>query len=201
MGFDRLRLLYASTLPDGLPVETAVEQIAEVLATGRVDAWGVVNWTASALAAAGHEAELLDMPQPCAVQLPYSLARVDWVEDPAMQEALEATGASLIPSAVLAGGALSGKYAEGGSGRLSDELADPRREHALALGAALREPATRMGVEPATLAIAFALHHPRTASVLIGATRPEQIDAALAAVALADRLTEDDLRALRSLAG
>jgi aryl-alcohol dehydrogenase-like predicted oxidoreductase len=200
MGFDRMRLIYSSTLPDELPVETAVEQIAEVLATRRVDAWGVVNWNAQALASAGHEAEVLGMPQPCAVQLPYSLARSDWVEDVHMQEALEATGASLIPSSVLAGGALSGKYSEGGSGRLSDELGDPRRAHALLLGAALREPARALGVSPATLAIAFVLHHPRTASALIGATRIEQIDAAMAAVPLAAQLTEDDLRGLRALA-
>ncbi|MFZ0088062.1 MAG: aldo/keto reductase, partial [Solirubrobacteraceae bacterium] len=126
MGFERLGLLYSSTLPEDLAVEVAVAQIAEVLATGRVSAWGVVNWTADGLAGAGREAERLGLPQPCAVQLPYSLARTDWVEDPAMEAALEATGAALIPSAALAGGALTGKYASGEHGRLSGELADPR---------------------------------------------------------------------------
>jgi L-glyceraldehyde 3-phosphate reductase len=199
MGLERLALLYSSTLPDDVPVPVAVEQIAEVLATGRVDAWGVVNWSADALAAAGREARTLGLAQPCAVQLPYSLARTDWVEDPAMERALADTGASLIPSAVLAGGALSGKYASGASGRLSAELDDPPRQRALALGAALREPAQQLGVSPATLAIAFTLRHPRTAATLIGATRPEQIDEALAAVQLAGRLSDDDLSRLRDL--
>ena len=181
MGLERLALLYSSTLPDDVPVPVAVEQIAEVLATGRVDAWGVVNWSAEALAAAGREARTLGLAQPCAVQLPYSLARTDWVEDPAMERALADTGASLIPSAVLAGGALSGKYAEGQTGRLSGELDAAALRRAFELGAALREPAQRQGVSPATLAIAFTLRHPRTAATLIGATRPEQIDEALAA--------------------
>jgi aryl-alcohol dehydrogenase-like predicted oxidoreductase len=48
MGFDRLDLLYSSTLPDAVPVAVAVEQIAAVLATGRVAAWSVVNWSAEA---------------------------------------------------------------------------------------------------------------------------------------------------------
>ena len=201
MGFDRLDLLYSSTLPEEVSVPVAVEQIGAVLATGRVTAWGVVNWSAAATALAAAEAERQGIPQPCAAQLPYSLARLDWVEDPAMEAALKATGASLVPSAVLAGGALTGKYADGGRGRLSAELDRPGRRHELELGAALREPARRLQTSPATLAIAFTLRHPRTAATLIGATAPAQIDAALEAVALAERLTADDVAQLREPAG
>jgi L-glyceraldehyde 3-phosphate reductase len=202
MGFDRLDLLYSSTLPDALPVAVAVEQIAAVLGTGRVSAWGVVNWSAVALAQAAGESERQAIPPPCAVQLPYSLARLDWVEDPAMDAALSVTGASLIPSAALAAGALSAKYAAGtpiAAARLSAELDDPRWARALAVGAALRAPAERLGTTPATLAIAFTLRHPRTGATLIGATRPEQIDAAIAAVDLAERLTATDMAELREL--
>ena len=203
MGFDRLDVLYSSTLPDAVPVPVAVEQIAGVLATGRVNAWSVVNWSAEAIAAASAEATRQEIPQPCAAQLPYSLARLDWVEDPALEAALEATGASLVPSATLAGGALTGKYADANpspAGRLSAERADPRRRRDLALGAALREPARRLDTTPATLAVAFTLLHPRTASTLIGATAPAQIDAALDAVSLAERLTVADVDQLRELA-
>jgi aryl-alcohol dehydrogenase-like predicted oxidoreductase len=200
MGFHHLDLLYSSTLPDEVPVPVALEQIAEVLATGRVTAWSVVNWSAEAIAQAAAEAERQGIPQPCAAQLPYSLARLDWVEDPAMEAALQATGASLVPSATLAGGALTGKYADGGDGRLSAEREDSRRRRDLALGAALREPARRLDTTPATLAIAFTLMHPRSASTLIGATAPSQIDAALQAVPLAERLTAGDVAALRALA-
>jgi aryl-alcohol dehydrogenase-like predicted oxidoreductase len=200
MGFDRLDLLYSSTLPAELPVPVAVEQIGGVLAGGRVRAWGVVNWGPAALAEASREAMRHSIPQPCAVQLPYSLARLDWVEDPAMEAALGATGASLVASAALAGGALSGKYAAGQPGRLSDEPEGPARSLTLQLGAALREPAARLRTTPATLAIAFTLLHPRSATTLIGATRTEQIDAAIEAVALAAALTEEDVAQLRELA-
>jgi aryl-alcohol dehydrogenase-like predicted oxidoreductase len=201
MGLDRLGVLYSSTLPAEVPVPVAVEQIAAVLAAGRVRAWAVVNWNAADLAAATTEAGRMEIPPPCAAQLPYSLARTDWVEDPAMDDALTAAGAALVPSAALAGGALSGKYADGASGRLRDELGDPRRSAALQLGAALRRPAAALGSTPATLAIAFTLLHPRTAATLIGATAPAQIDAALAALELGERLTPDDVAELRNLAG
>jgi aryl-alcohol dehydrogenase-like predicted oxidoreductase len=117
-----------------------------------------------------------------------------------MESALEAAGASLIPSAVLDGGALSGKYSEGGQGRLSGELGEPHRLRAIEIGRALREPAQRLQSTPATVATAFTLCHARSASTLIGATRPEQVDGAIDAVALAERLTADDLAELRALA-
>ena len=117
-----------------------------------------------------------------------------------MDAALAATGSSLVPSAALAGGALTGKYAEGVAGRLTPELADGRRIRELALGAALRGPAERLQTTPATLAVAFTLRHPRTASTLVGATAPAQIDAALAAVVLAERLGPEEMAELRALA-
>jgi aryl-alcohol dehydrogenase-like predicted oxidoreductase len=80
-----------------------------------------------------------------------------------MEEALEACGASLIPSNVLAGGALTGKYARGESGRLSGRPV----------------PADAPGVRAA---IQFALAHPRTASVLLGCTSPAQVRENAAAV-------------------
>jgi aryl-alcohol dehydrogenase-like predicted oxidoreductase len=200
MGFDRLDLLYSATLPDAVPVAVATEQIAGVLQTGRVRAWAVVNWPARAVAEAASEAARLGIPQPCAVQLPYSLARLDWVEDSAMEDALTATGASLIPSAVLAGGALTGKYDAGGSGRLDARLQEPSVADAIALGARLGAPARRLQTTPAALAIAFTLRHPRTAATLIGATSSAQVDAGLEAVALAERLTPADIDELRALA-
>jgi aryl-alcohol dehydrogenase-like predicted oxidoreductase len=201
MGFERLDLMYSSTLPDEIPVPVALEQVATVLAGGRVGAWGVVNWSAEALAAGTREADRLGIPAPCAVQLPYSLAATDVVESPQMTVALHQAGASLVPSAALAGGALTGKYADPtGVGRLSNELGDQRRRTALRIGEALLEQAELLHCAPATVAVAFTLANPLTASTLIGATTPEQIDQSIAAIELAHRLTRDELRHLRELA-
>jgi aryl-alcohol dehydrogenase-like predicted oxidoreductase len=201
MEFERLDLLYSSTLPDELPVAVAVEEIAKTLATARVRAWGVVNWSAQALQEAVSQAERLGISPPCAAQLPYSLIRTEWVEDPAMTAALHASGTSLVPSAALAGGVLTGKYAATGTpGRLSAELDDPRLQAGLRVGAELVPLAQRMGTTPATLALAFTLCHPRAATALVGATAPRQLDGAIAAVALAERLTDQDLTELRTLA-
>jgi aryl-alcohol dehydrogenase-like predicted oxidoreductase len=80
-----------------------------------------------------------------------------------MEEALAACGASLIPSNVLAGGALTGKYARGERGRLSGRDVPPEA------------PGVRAAIQ-------FALSHPRTASVLVGCTSVEQVRENAAAV-------------------
>ncbi len=79
----------------------------------------------------GAAAELGVAP-PCAVQLPYSLVRRDWVEDPVMTAALTAAGAGIIASFCLAGGVLSGKYrSDPATGRQAGSLADPQLAPAL----------------------------------------------------------------------
>jgi aryl-alcohol dehydrogenase-like predicted oxidoreductase len=181
-GFERFDLLYSDPPPEALALERVVASVTDLIGEGRIRAWGIVNWPAARILEAAAIAERLGVPAPCAAQLPYSLAMRAIVEDPAMDEALEACGASLIPSSVFAGGVLTGKYAAGGSGRMTGRLGDPRLAGALSLVASLREEAAALGTTPAALALQFALAHPRTASVLVGATSPEQVRENAAAV-------------------
>jgi aryl-alcohol dehydrogenase-like predicted oxidoreductase len=199
-GFHRLDLEYSAELPDGLSVERAVEEIAGLLASGKLRTWGVVNWTASQLVEATRAARALGIDPPCAVQLPYSLVRRDFVEEEAMQAALADAGASVVASASLAGGALSGKYAAAREGRLAGELDNPRYARALTAGERLAEIARRIEASPAALAYAFCLRHPSVASVLFGATSSEQVVENVTAVELLERVDEETWLALEALA-
>src|SRR5262249_53954526 len=157
-------------------------------------AWGIVNWPALQFAEAVRAAKEQGVEPPCAAQLPYSLARRDWVEDPDMGAALEASGAGLVASYVMTGGVLTGKYDTGETGRSAGELDDPRLSDARTIGRRLRTLASGLGVSPAALAIAFALAHPAAATVLLGATTPAQIAENVAALSvdpeIVDRLQE-----------
>lgn len=201
MGFDHVDLIYAVTLPAGLAVEEAVSEVGGLLAAGKARAWGVANWSGEDLGTATAAAARLGIQPPAAVQLVYSLLDRRAVEEPTMESALAASGAGLVPSNVLAGGALSGKYsgAPGGGrrGRLDGTLDGLGPE--LGLAARLGELATRLGTSAAALAIAFALAHPRTASVLLGATSVAQLDENLGAVGLLDRLGPAELERLGDL--
>jgi aryl-alcohol dehydrogenase-like predicted oxidoreductase len=191
MGFEQLDLIYASTLPASLAPAPAVQQVASVIEAGRARSWGVVNWPGEALLAAVAEAERIGLPPPCAVQLPYSLVRRDWANEPAMVEALERSGAAIVASASLAGGLLTGKYSRpGAEGRMAARAGDRDQQPALRAAAQLVALAESVACSAAALALAFVLRRERVASVLFGATAPAQIDANIEALALLGRLSD-----------
>jgi aryl-alcohol dehydrogenase-like predicted oxidoreductase len=174
-GLDHVDFVYSDPPPAELPLEQVVEAVGGLLSAGKVRAWGIVNWPAARIAEAGRIARAQGVPTPCAAQLPYSLAQRSPVEDEDMQVALAGCGASVVASFVLAGGILSGKYAHGGSGRMSQEVAGPRFAAARQVAERLGELAERSGTAPATLAMAFAATRPGVATVLFGATTPGQV--------------------------
>jgi aryl-alcohol dehydrogenase-like predicted oxidoreductase len=176
MGFEYVDLIYATPPPEGLPVSKVVASVGELLGSGKARAWGILNWEASLLLEASSAASAQGVPQPCAAQLPYSLVRRSWVDNPDMAGALAASGVGVVASFALAGGVLTGKYDQGEGGRASAELDDPRVSAAREAGRRLRTLAAQRATSPAALAIAFALANPAVASVLFGATSPEQVN-------------------------
>ena len=175
MGFDYVDLIYANPPPDGLAIDELVTAMDGLVASGKARAWGVVNWEAGPLMEAIRSAKRQGVQQPCAAQLPYSLVARECVESIEMRAALEASGAGVVASFVMAGGVLTGKYDAGGSGRADGELDTPRVAAAREQGRRLRALAPEVGCTPAALAIAFALSNPAVATVLFGATSAEQI--------------------------
>lgn len=175
MGFDYVDLIYANPPPSDLPIPDMVSSVGELVRAGKARAWGIVNWQAEPLSEAIRAAEEQGAPMPCAAQLPYNLVQRDWAEGPQMRGALEASGARVVASFVLAGGVLTGKYDAGATGRATGEIDTPRFASARERGRRLQTLASELGVSPAALAIAFALAYPAVASVLFGATSPAQI--------------------------
>jgi aryl-alcohol dehydrogenase-like predicted oxidoreductase len=201
MGFDHVDLIYANPPPPGLEVADLVAAVGGLIAAGKARAWGIVNWPADGTRRAVEAAAGLGIAPPCAAQLPYSLVRRSWVEDPAMTEALSAPGVGgIIASFCLAGGVLTGKYrSDPAAGRAAGTLAEPRVAAAAAAAADLAALADRVRATPAALALAFPLTNPAVTSVLFGATSPQQLRANCAAAGLAGRLTPEDLAQLRRI--
>jgi aryl-alcohol dehydrogenase-like predicted oxidoreductase len=199
MGLDHMDLIYTMQPPDGLSVEELVGHVAALVSSGRARAWGIGNWPADQLVEAVGAARALGAPLPAAAQLPYSLVRADWVHDPVMEGVLVDAEIGLVASYVLAGGTLTGKYLQGGSGR-ADSDDTPAVVAGKQKAAAVIELADEWGVTPASLAFSFALAHPRLASVLFGATSPEQLQQNVASLEVFQSLTADQHRRLAELA-
>jgi aryl-alcohol dehydrogenase-like predicted oxidoreductase len=199
---DHFDFLYSDPPPDALPLDDVVAAMGRLIADGKARAWGIVNWQPDRVAEAGRIAHAQGVAPPVAAQLPYNLAMRDWVEGDEMTRALELCGASVVASWTLVGGILSGKYLDGSAtGRMTDELDDPRFERALRAAPPLRDLARELDVPPATLAMAFALANPNVATILFGATRPEQIVENLKTLEVVDALTDDQLARLRAIEG
>jgi L-glyceraldehyde 3-phosphate reductase len=200
MGMDYLDLAYAERPPEGLTMDEIVHDIGALIDAGKLRAWGVLNWQPALIVEAAKVAAAQGVPPPCAAQLPYSLAHRSAVEDDAMIAALDAAGASVVASFSLHGGALTGKYsAPGAHGRLAANLDDDSIQPALKIAGELRPIAERYGTRPAAMAIAFALLNPHVASVLFGATTPEQAVENVSAVEVVKAIDEGAIAELRKL--
>jgi aryl-alcohol dehydrogenase-like predicted oxidoreductase len=200
MKVDYLDLAYAERPPDGLRVAEIVHQVGRLISSGKLRAWGVLNWPAELIAEAAGVAAETGVPAPCAAQLAYSLVRRAPVEDHKTVEALDAAGTSVVASFTLDGGALTGKYATPGShGRLSGGREDERHADAFRASRELAVLARRVGARAAPLAIAFAMLNPRVASVLFGATSAEQVSENVKAAELAASLDAETVAELRRI--
>jgi aryl-alcohol dehydrogenase-like predicted oxidoreductase len=201
-GLDHFDFLYSDPPPAALPIEEVVPAVGDLVTSGKIRAWGIVNWPAERIAEAGRVAAAQGLPAPCAAQLVYGLVRRSVVEEPEMAAALRSAGASVVASWALAGGVLTGKYAApGASGRYAGALDMPRVQPALRAIERLRAMATELSTTPAALAIAFALANPVVATVLFGATRPEQVTENVRALDVLGQLDEPRLAALAEIGG
>lgn len=90
----------------------------------------------------------------------------------------QAEGIKPVSYSPLGGGLLTGKYASGGTGRLTDDHRYGARYgqdwmHKAAIG--LSDIATKLNTHPATLAVAWAAHHPARPSPILSARSVKQL--------------------------
>ena len=200
MGMDYIDLAYSAEPPDGLAVEQVVDDVSGLIKSGKLRAWRVLNWPAASIAEASLVAARRGVSGPCAAQLTYNVVIRSPVEDADMVQAVDSGNVSVVASYTLHGGALSGKYDRpGADGRVTAKIDERDYSGALRAGRALGELAGRHGTTAAAMAIAFALFNPRVASVLFGATRPEQIDDNLRALEIVTSLDGEAIEDLRKI--
>jgi aryl-alcohol dehydrogenase-like predicted oxidoreductase len=200
MGLDYVDLIYSEVPPAGVPLEDAVGMITGLIGAGHARAWGTLNWPPALMDQACKLAGRAGLPGPCAAQPPYSLITRSAVEDPQLQRVAADRGIAIVASYALAGGVLTGKYADAAAaGRAAGQLDQPRYAAGVAAGRELAALAAELGRDPAQLAMAFTLLNPSVTTLLFGATRPEQVFANVGAVALAAGLTEDECERLSAI--
>ena len=191
--------LYLYHRPDGTtPVEETLGALDELVARGVVRAVGCSNFTPGLLGEAARAADERALTPFAVLQNEYSL-----LERGAERELLPLCGdlgMSFVPYFPLASGLLSGKYALGRPAPDGSRLAERPAgldDARLARVEALRAFAAERGRSLLELAMSYLASHPLVASVIAGATRPEQARANAAAAGW--RLSAGERSALAEL--
>ena len=196
-GLEHIDLVYCHRPDPATPIEETVHAMSDMITQGKALYWGTSEWSAGDIRAAWEIAERHHLHKPVVEQPQYHLFHRERVEKE-YARLYDDIGLGLTTWSPLASGLLTGKYQSGaptGSrgamenmAFLRDGLLDPARNAAVAKLAPI---AAELGGTMAQLAIAWLTRNPRVSSVITGASRVDQLQSNLGALALADRLTPE----------
>jgi aryl-alcohol dehydrogenase-like predicted oxidoreductase len=179
---DAVDLLYLHRFDPATPLEETLETFARLQSDGVIRQIGLSNFAAwqvmKAQAVAAQFGTRIDAIQPM-----YNLVKRQ-VEVELLPMAAD-QGIAVFSYSPLGGGLLSGKYAAGQVGRLSEDSRYAARYgqpamHAAAAGIAAL--AAEVGIPAATLAVAWVMAHPLRPNPILSARNTEQLLPSLAAL-------------------
>ncbi|NNN18521.1 MAG: aldo/keto reductase [Acidimicrobiaceae bacterium] len=193
--------LYQFHRPDPLtPIEETLAGLDELVKEGKVRYIGCSNFAGWQIAEAELLARMKNSERFISAQNHYSL-----IEFSVEEEVIPACvhfGLGMLPFYPLASGLLTGKFQRGQEPPKGTRLANRREELDRAnwdVVEGLSGLAKSMGVALADLAISALASKPAVASVIAGATRPEQVASNVKAIEL--KLNADDMAKVREITG
>jgi voltage-dependent potassium channel beta subunit len=196
-GLEHVDLVYCHRPDPHTPIEETVRAMSDMITQGKALYWGTSEWSASDIRAAWEIAERHHLHKPVMEQPQYHLLHRKRVEQE-YARLYEDIGLGLTTWSPLASGLLTGKYRDGvpegsratveGYAFLREGLTDPARNAAVAALAAI---AREIDATPAQLALAWCLRNPRVSTVIMGASRVQQLHDNLRALEVLPRLTEE----------
>ena len=195
LGLDFVDVVFCHRPDPNTPIEETVWAMSDIVASGKALYWGTSEWPAADIRAAWEIAERHSLRKPVVEQPEYNLFHRTKVEQE-YARLYEDIGLGLTTWSPLASGVLTGKYRdgipEGSRGAqiewLRERITDADANEKVARFTAL---ADDIGCSPAQLAIAWAASNPNVSTVLLGASRVEQLEENLLALEVMPELTEE----------
>jgi voltage-dependent potassium channel beta subunit len=194
---EHLDLIYCHRPDPHTPIEETVWAMSDIIRQGKALYWGTSEWSASDIRAAWEIAERHHLHKPVVEQPQYHLFHRRRVEQD-YARLYEDIGLGLTTWSPLASGLLTGKYRggipAGSRGALEnmawmrEQLQDKAKNDAVG---ELAKIAAELGCNTAQLAIAWINRNPRVSTVILGASRIEQLHDNLGALAVTPKLTPD----------
>ncbi|WP_417671292.1 aldo/keto reductase [Roseibium sp.] len=176
-------------------INSTLEVMADLVKAGKIRHLGLSNESAWGTMTYVKEAEMHSLPRVVSIQNAYSL--VNRTFETGLAEVALREGVGLLAYSALAQGYLTGKYRDGASPAGSRKVLYNRLQRYERAGAEETineyvDLAGDNGLDPAQMAIAFAHSRSFMTSVILGATKMEQLENDLAA---ADLQLSDDVLA------
>ncbi|MCX7774557.1 MAG: aldo/keto reductase [Rectinemataceae bacterium] len=201
---ERLGMRYVDFLfchrPDPeTPIEETVWAMHDIVSLGKALYWGTSEWSADQIREAWDIADRRNLRKPQMEQPQYSLLVRDKVERE-FARLYEGIGLGLTTWSPLAGGLLSGKYANGIPDGTRFSLPGMEwlkerwfKDEMVKAVEGLRPIANELGCTMSQLAIAWCARNPHVSTVITGASRIEQLEENLKALDVMPALTPDVL--------
>lgn len=179
---DQLDILYLHRYPGDDLLDEALACMRDLHRAGAFALLGVSNFAAWQVMKAQARAADLGAPRIEALQPMYNLVKRQ--AEVELLPMAQADGLTVHSYSPLGGGLLTGKYAAGGAGRLTEDNRyaaryGPAWMHEAAV--ALAKVAEEIGQPPEALAVAWAAAHPGISAPIISASGPGQMGPSLAA--------------------
>jgi aryl-alcohol dehydrogenase-like predicted oxidoreductase len=200
LGTDYIDVYLVHRVDPHTPLEETLEALQVLVASGKVRYAGFSNWPAWMAAKAIGVQRANGWPPFRAAEMYYSLVGRD-LEHEVVPFAVDA-GVGIMVWSPLAGGFLSGKYTRqdpgGEGGRLTGfDFLPFDRERGYDLVERMREIGAGHGASPAQVALAWLLAKSGVSTLLLGASKPHQLEDNLGALNV--QLSPEELRRLDEL--
>ena len=198
MGLDYVDIFYSHRLDASTPLEETMGALHTAVQQGKALYVGISSYDADRTREAA--AILRDLGTPLLIHQPsYSMLN-RWIETEGLLDATAEVGAGVIGFTALAQGLLTDKYLQGvpeGSRAAAGKSLDPGTitDDVVAHLRALADIAAARGQSLAQMALAWALRDERVTSLVIGASRVEQLEQNVAALGTLS-FSDEELRAI-----
>jgi voltage-dependent potassium channel beta subunit len=205
---DYLDVYFCHRSDPDTPLDETVRAMSDLVTQGKVRYWGTSEWTAPQIRQAYRIAESHNLHAPSVEQPEYNLfcrKRVEVELAPLYRR----FGIGVTSWSPLASGVLTGKYDRSVPrnarmriapfAHLRDRLKGPAGERRIAKVRELGAVARTLGVTRAQMAIAWCLQNPDVTTVILGASRKQQLEENLLALVVARQLDRQTIHRIETI--
>ena len=202
---DYIDLVYCHRADPATPIEETVWAMHDIVSRGKAFYWGTSEWSAAEIMEAWQIADKHHLHKPVMEQPQYNLLVRERVERE-YARLYKDIGLGITTWSPLASGLLTGKYNDGipadsrvmlkGYEWLKTSVTDPKR---IKIVKDLVPVAAELGVSMAQMSLAWCLKNPNVSTVIMGASKAEQVVENLEAASVVPLLTDEVMKKIDSV--